>query len=61
MSNVKEGLKKQVEERCRELEVRNSELAKQVAGHETLIGVKHAIWDLIIGEENKVRPYLDFM
>ena len=61
MANVKEKLKKKVEERCKELEYKNNELTKQVSGQNTLIGVKHLIWDMIIVEETKVRPYLDFI
>ena len=56
MDKVKKGLKKKVEEHCRELEVRYNELSKQVSGQVTLIGVRHLIWDMIIVEENKVQP-----
>ena len=61
MANVKEGLKKKVEERCKELEDNKSELRKQVSGQEALIGAKHLIWDMIIVEATKVRPYLEFI
>ena len=45
MANVKEGLKKKVEEHCRELKGKNNELEKQVLGQEALIGWKHLLWD----------------
>ena len=45
MANVREELKKKVEEHCKELEGKNSELEKQVLGQEALIGAKHLIWD----------------
>ena len=61
MANVKEGLKKKVEEHCKELEDKNNELTKQVLGQEALIREKHLIRDMIIVKENKVRPYLDFI
>ena len=61
MDNVKEGLKKKVEECCKELEDRNSELTKQVLGQAALIGAKHLIWDMIIVEANKVWPYFAFI
>ena len=61
MDNVKEGLNKKVEECCKELEDRNSELTKQVPSQAALIGAKHLIWDMIIVEEKKVLPYLDFI
>ena len=61
MANVKEWLKNKVEERCKELEDKNDKLTKQVSGQVTLIGTKHLIWDMIIVEENKFLPYLDFI
>ena len=61
MANVNEGLKKKVEECCKELEAKNNELTKQVSGQEALIGEKNLIWDMIIVEENKVWAYLDFI
>ena len=59
--DVKEYLKKKVEERCRELERKNNELSKMVSCQGDLIGARHLNWDMIIVEENKVRPYLDFI
>ena len=43
MANVKEGLKKKVEKRCKELEDKNIELTKQVSSQATIIGEKHLI------------------
>ena len=54
MADVREDLKKKVEEHCRELESKNSELSKLVLGQVALIGEKQLIWDMIIVEENKV-------
>ena len=61
MADVREDLKKRVEERCRELESKSSELSKLVSGQGALVGARHLIWDLIIVEANKVHPYLDFI
>ena len=61
MADVREDLKKKVEEHCRELESKNSELSKLVSCQEALIGVNHLIWDTIIVEAHKVWPYLDFI
>ena len=61
MANVREELKKKVEEHCKELQGKNSKLAKQFLGQESLIWAKYVISDWIIAEANKVRPYLDFI
>ena len=61
MANIKEGLKKKVEECCKELEYKNDELKKQALGQEALIGANHLIWDMIIVEATKAWPYLDFI
>ena len=54
MDNVKEGLRKKVEERCKGLEDKNDKLTKQALGHASLIGAKHLSCDMIIVEATKV-------
>ena len=49
------------EERCQGLINQNTKLTKQVVGQMALQGSKHMIWDEIIKEANKFRPYLDFI
>ena len=61
MANIKEGSKKKVEEHCKELEAKNNELTKHISGRVALIGEKNIICDMIIVEENKVQPHLDFI
>ena len=53
--------KKKVDEKCQELIKQNSKLNKQVVGEMALQGARHMIWDKIISEANKLRPYLDFI
>ena len=36
-------------------------MTKQVTGHFYLQGAKHLIWDVLIVEAAKLRPYLDFI
>ena len=43
MADVREDMKKKVEERCIELESNNSELSKIFLGQEALIKAKHLI------------------
>ena len=43
MANVREDLKKKIEEHYRELERKNSELAKLVSGQGALVGARHLI------------------
>ena len=61
ISLKKEEEKKNLEERCQELINQNTKLTKQVVGQMALQGAKHMIWDEIIKETNKFRPYLDFI
>ena len=39
----------------------NTKLAKQVVGQMAFQGARHMIWDKIILEANKFRPYLDYI
>ena len=54
----REQEKKKVEEKCQELINQNTKLTKQVVGQMALQGARHMIWDKIILEANKFRPYL---
>ena len=54
MTIFKEGLKKKLEEHCKELEDKNEKLTKQVSGQETLIGEEKLIWDMIIVDPIKL-------
>ena len=56
-----EHQKKKVDEKCQELINKNAKLNKQVVGKMALQGARHMIWDKIISETNKLRPYLDFI
>ena len=48
-----------VEEKCRELTQQNGKLSQQVTEKLALQGVKHLIWDRIIMEADRFRPYLN--
>ena len=61
MADIKEGVRKKLEEHCKELEDKNDKLTKIASGQETLQGERNLIWDMIIVEPSKVRPYLDFI
>ena len=45
-------------EKCQKLTHQNDKLSQQVIGKLALQGTKHLIWDQIIIEANKFRPYL---
>ena len=61
MADIKEGVRKKLEEHCKELEDKNDKLTKLASGQETLQGARNLIWDMIIVEPSKVQPYLDFI
>ena len=50
--------REQAEEKCREMTQQNDKLSQQVISKLALQGTKHMIWDQIIVEANKLRPYL---
>ena len=52
---------KEVEEKCQQLMNQNTKLAKQVVVQMSFQGARHMIWDKIILEANKFRPYLDYI
>ena len=47
--------------KCQELQTKNDKLMKEVIGQFPVQGGKHIIWDSIIKEANKFRPYLDYV
>ena len=61
MAKNKEKTRKMLEDKCKELVENNDKLTKQVSGQAALQGAKHLIWDVIIAEEAKLWPYLDFI
>ena len=56
----KQGREKK-EEKCQGLIQKNAKLSQQVVGKLALQGTRHLIWDQIIIEADKFRPYLDFI
>ena len=50
-----------LEDKYKELVDKNNKLTKQVIGQSSLQGEKHLIWDVLIAEATKIRPYLDFI
>ena len=57
----REQEKKEVEGIYQELMNQNTKSTKQVVGQMALQGARHMIWDKIIKESNKFRPYLEFI
>ena len=53
--------REKAEEKCQELIQQNAKLSQQVVGKFALKGARNLIWDQIIIEANKFRPYLDFI
>ena len=51
--------RERAEEECQELTQQNDNLSQQVIGKIALQGIKHLIWDQIIIEADKFRPYLN--
>ena len=51
--------RERAEEKCQELTQQNDKLSQQVISKLALQGKKHMIWDQIIVEANKFRPYLN--
>ena len=50
-----------MEEKFQGLIQQNAKLSQQVVGKLSLQGARHLIWDQIIIEVDKFRPYLDFI
>ena len=48
------------EEKYQELQTKNDKLMKQLTGQFPIHGEKHIIWDAIIEEADKFRPYLNY-
>ena len=49
------------EAKCQEMQTNNDKLMKRVTGQLQVQGDKHIIWDSIIEEAKKFRPYLDYI
>ena len=50
-----------METNSKELLEKNDKLMKQLTRHLPIQGAKHIIWDMIIAEVAKLRPYLDYI
>ena len=57
----KEEEKRFIENKSKELLDKNEKLAEKIPGQLPVHGASHLIWDIIIKEATKIRPYLDFM
>ena len=57
----REQERKKSENKCKELIDENNKLTKQVIGQSALQWAKHIIWDVLITEATKIRPYLDYI
>ena len=55
-----EQRRKEIDKKCQELTQQNAKLGKQVVGNMALWGARHLIWDQIIIESSKLRPFLEF-
>ena len=53
--------REKAEEKWQELAQQNAKLSQQVVGKIALQGARHLIWDQIIMEADKFRPYLDII
>ena len=61
IAGKREKERNELEEKCKEMVEKNNKLEKQVTGQSSLQGAKHLIWDVLIAEATKLRPYLDFI
>ena len=57
----REEERKSWEKKCKELSDKNENFMKQVTGQLLVQGAKNITWDVIIDEEKKLRPYLDYI
>ena len=57
----REQERKAWEAKFQELQSKNNKLMKQVTGQSSVQGEKHIIWDALISEATKLRPYLDYI
>ena len=53
--------RKTQERKCKYLTDKNDNLLKQVTRQLPVQGAKHIIWDVLIAEVAKLRPYLDYI
>ena len=49
------------ETKCKEFSNKSAKLVKHVTGKLHVQGEKHILWDMIVVEEKKIRPYLDYI
>ena len=65
--NLAEAVKKKEEERRlfenknKELLDRNEKLVKQLSRQLPVHGARHLLWDMIISEATRIRPYLNYV
>ena len=57
----KEEERKALEKKCKELLDKNEKLVKQLSRQLPMQGARHLIWDMIIAEAVKIRPYLNYI
>ena len=57
----REEERKAWENKCKYLLDKNDKLMKQVTGQLPIQGAKHILWDIIIAEATKIRPYMDYI
>ena len=61
IDSKREEVRKKLEKRCQKLLEQNTKLNKQVTEQMALQGCWHMIWDKIISEVDRFRPYLNFI
>ena len=61
LSLKREEERKYWENKCKYFSDKNDKLMKQVTRQLPVQGAKHIIWDVIIVEVAKLRPYLDYI
>ena len=61
MARKKKEERKSMENKSKDLLEKNGKLMKQLTGQFPVQGAKHIIWDMIITEDGKLRPYLNYI
>ena len=57
----KEEERKLFENKNKELLERNDKLVKQLSGQLPAQGARHLLWDMIISEATRIKPYLNYI
>ena len=57
----KEEERKAMENKYKDLLDKNDKLVEQLTGQLPVQGSKHVIWDMVITESGKLRPYLNYI